>query len=141
MVARFLTDGQCTHPVHTLTHTHIHTPIYYSFSQKGRICCQHIILLPLLSSPLLHIYVDAFEDDKLLFFNLPSARLLPSHSFLWSTQTSHRVQACRDAGCTEPRLWLQALWLALQLATRLSGFTLSEPQSLYLYFICYHSEE
>lgn len=33
------------------THPHISTPAYCSFSQEGRIHCQHIIHLPLLSSP------------------------------------------------------------------------------------------
>lgn len=39
---------------------------------------------------------NAFEDDKLLFLNMPSARLPLSNSFLWSSQTSHHIHAHRD---------------------------------------------
>lgn len=74
---------------------------------------------------------NAFEDDKLLFFDLPSARLFLSYSFQWSDQTRNHKHTCRDVQGTKPRLLLQALWLALQLATRLSGLTLPEPLSHY----------
>lgn len=74
---------------------------------------------------------NAFEDDKLLFFDLPSARLFLSYSFQWSNQTRNHKHTCRDVQGTKPRLLLQALWLALQLATRLSGLTLPEPLSHY----------
>lgn len=84
--------------LYTGLHTSIHTSIYCSFSQKGRICCQHIILLPHLYSPLLSTISmwNSFEDDKLLFLDLPSERLFLSHSFLRSSQTSHHIHACRD---------------------------------------------
>lgn len=42
-----------------------------------------------------------------------------------------QTHTCRDVQGTKPRLLLQALWLALQLATRLSGLTLPEPLSHY----------
>lgn len=132
------------HALYTRSHTRIHTPIYCSFSQKGRICCQHIILLPLLFPTLLSSISmwNAFEDDKLLFLRFALCKTSPISqlSLVQSDQPSHpRMQRC--AGCTEPRFWLQALWLALQLATRLSGLTLPQPQSVYLYFISYHSEK
>lgn len=56
----FLLVGQSSHSLHVLVHTHTHTSqthnyirtsVCSSFSQEGRICCQHTILLPLLSSP------------------------------------------------------------------------------------------
>lgn len=54
----FLLVVQSSHSLHVHIHTHtsqthnyIRTSVCSSFSQEGRICCQHTILLPLLSSP------------------------------------------------------------------------------------------
>lgn len=54
----FLLVGQSSHSLHVHVHTHtsqthnyIRTSVCSSFSQEGRICCQHTILLPVLSSP------------------------------------------------------------------------------------------
>lgn len=86
---------------HKDTGTHVHTPIYWSFSQKGRMSCQHIILLFLPYSP--PYLWNAFEDDKLLFFDLPTASHLLSHSFLWFSHPSRYIQTYRDVR-VEPRL-------------------------------------
>lgn len=66
------------------------------------------------------------------YFSICSLKVI-SHltAFFPSSQTSHHNRVCRD----EQRLWPRALLLALQLASGLSGLTLPQPQSLYLYFI------
>lgn len=132
----FLLVGQSSHSLHVLVHTHLtDTQLYSHFSlqffQPGG-----EDMLPAYDSPpsaLLSCISmwNAFEDDKLLFFDLPSARLFLSYSFQWSDQTRNHKHTCRDVQGTKPRLLLQALWLALQLATRLSGLTLPEPLSHY----------
>lgn len=99
------------HMVHRLslghTGTYIHTPIYWSFCQKGRMICQHIILLSLPYSP--PYLWNVFEDDKLLIFDLPTASHLLSHSFLWSGHPSRAVVASHVEMCNV--CWAKALTL------------------------------
>lgn len=73
--------------VHTKTHTHL---IYYSFSQKGRICCQHIILLPLYSSP--YLWGMLLKMINCYFLRCALCKTFPiSQRFLWSGQANRHA--------------------------------------------------
>lgn len=108
-------------PLPCFKQTHKTYPLF--FSQRGE------DMLPAHNSPPSALLSslskrNAFEDDKLLFFDLPfceTCSILQFFFLLWSTQTSSpRLEKC--VGYAKQRLLLQASQLDLQLGNQAVRF-------------------
>lgn len=124
------------HTLYTNTHPHTQTQtftliIHCSFSQEGRICCQHIFLLPLL----FFICVMPLKMRN-CYFSMCPLQYFYLTAFSGLVRRSHHIHACRAVRPVPSQgsgFWLSNLWLGCQpwpwQSPSHAIFTSSEKQS------------